>query len=101
MYLVIVYVPKNSVKVVKEGLFSFGCGQLGQYEHCCWSCEGIGQFRPLAKSLPAIGTIGALEKVEETRIEMIYSGNDIVGLKKKIKECHPYEEPAYAVVKME
>ena len=63
MYKICVYVPEKHVETVKRALFDAGAGRIGNYDSCCWQTDGIGQFRPLAGSNPAIGSQNVVEQV--------------------------------------
>jgi len=63
---------------------------------------GTGQFRPNAGANPNIGTVGGLEYVQETKVEMICVGKEVMEKAvQKLKEAHPYEVVPYQVFKME
>jgi hypothetical protein len=97
MYKICVYVPENSVETVKQALFDAGAGRIGNYDSCCWQTEGVGQFRPLSGSNPAIGTLDLVEHVAEIKIELVCEGELVEGAVRAMKAAHPYEEPAYDV----
>ncbi len=101
MYKIGVYVPDNSVERVKSALFDAGAGRIGNYDSCCWQTKGAGQFRPLANSNPAIGKQNQIEQVDETRIELVCDDAVIKDVITALRENHPYEEPAFDVVKLE
>ena len=48
-----------------------GAGNIGDYSHCSFATAGTGQFKPLAGAHPTIGEVGRLERVAETRLEMV------------------------------
>ncbi|WP_232505592.1 NGG1p interacting factor NIF3 [Legionella clemsonensis] len=95
------YVPKSHLEQVKQAVFTAGAGRQGDYEYCCWQCLGQGQFKPLAGANPAVGTINTLTVVPEYKVEMICSANCIDKVVQALKFTHPYEEPAYEVVRLE
>lgn len=97
MYQLVFYVPTEDAEAVKQAVFAAGAGRLGNYEHCCWQVEGVGQFRPLAGANPAIGELDQLEKVPELRVEMICEDADVKAVVEAFKKAHPYEEPAFSV----
>ena len=101
MYKICVYVPENSVEKVKQALFDAGAGRMGNYDCCCWQSTGIGQFRPLHNSKPAIGTLNTLEHVVETKIELLCADELVKQAVIAIRQSHPYEEPAYDVWRLE
>ena len=101
MYTLFFYVPDSHLEVVKEAVFAAGAGAIGDYQHCCWQVLGQGQFQPLAGSQPFIGQQGQLEKVAEWRVELVVAKACIHAVVAALKAAHPYEEPAYAVYRLE
>lgn len=95
------YVPDSHLEEVKNALFDIGVGRQGEYDQTCWQCSGQGQFRPLANSNPAIGLHEELTFVPEYKVEMLCSEELIEIAVKTLKDLHPYEEPAYNVIKLE
>jgi structural toxin protein (hemagglutinin/hemolysin) RtxA len=101
MYKITTYIPYDSLEKVKQAMFAQGGGKLGHYDCCAWQTRGQGQFRPLAQSNPAVGQKGKLEYIEEYLVEMICEDRFIKSVVKALKQAHPYEEPAYAVMHLE
>jgi len=97
MYKICVYVPENSVENVKQALFDAGAGRIGNYDSCCWQTDGIGQFRPLENSNPAIGSLNEVEQVREVKIELVCEDNLVKAAVQAMRDSHPYEEPAFDV----
>jgi len=97
MYKLCVYVPENSVEKVKQALFDVGAGRIGNYDSCCWQTSGVGQFRPLEDSNPAIGSYNQIEQVSEVKIEMVCADELIKAAIQALRDNHPYEEPAFDV----
>jgi len=95
------YVPVSHLEVVKTAVFAAGGGRIGDYTSCSWQVMGEGQFMPVAGSQPFIGKIDQLELVEEYKVEMVVSEDRIVEAVAAMKAAHPYEEPAYHVIKTE
>ncbi len=100
MYRLNFYVPEKNLDEVKEALFSEGAGQIGNYKKCCWQTKGTGQFLPLKSSNPTIGQQGKVEQVTEYKVEMVCRGEILSRVVKALLTVHPYEEPAYDVVKI-
>ncbi|MCK5394877.1 MAG: YqfO family protein [Gammaproteobacteria bacterium] len=100
MYKLCVYVPENSVEKVKQALFDAGAGRIGNYDSCCWQTDGIGQFRPLENSNPAIGSIDQIEQVREVKIELVCADDLIKIAIQAMRHSHPYEEPAFDIWKL-
>lgn len=101
MYQLSFYVPVDHAEKVKAALFAKGAGKLGSYDCCAWQTLGVGQFRPLSGSDPFIGKEGNIEKVPEYKVEMICEDAVVQDVIAELKRVHPYEEPAYTVVKMD
>lgn len=101
MYKFIFFVPKASCEQVKSAVFQAGAGKIGNYSHCSWQVLGKGQFQPNEGATPAIGSVFKLEEVEEYRVEMVCADHKMVEVVKAMKQAHPYEEPAYEVIRLE
>jgi len=101
MYFMYVYIPETHLDSVKDALFSKGAGKLGKYAKCCWQVKGDGQFLPLDGSDPHIGQQGQIETVEEYRVELVFEEKYKDAILKALKESHPYEEPAFGIIKLE
>lgn len=95
------YVPERDLERVKQSLFDVGAGKQGNYEHCCWQCLGQGQFKPLPGSHPTIGAVKTVSYVPEYKVEILCSSDCIDEAVKVLKKNHPYEEPAFEVVRLE
>lgn len=101
MYKFIFFVPDSHVETVKEAIFNAGGGKIGEYSHCAWQILGQGQFKPLAGSNPYSGTVDELKKVPEWRVELVVADKFIQDVVNAMKTAHPYEVPAYDVIKLE
>ena len=101
MYKISFYVPEDYIEQVKTALFDAGAGRIGDYSHCAWQTKGMGQFMPLQGSDAFIGEINSLEKVAEYKVEMICSEAHIHAAIAALKNSHPYETPAYQVIRCE
>ena len=100
MYKICFYVPKSRLEAVKEALFLAGAGRIGNYDRCSWQCLGEGQFRPLRGSQPTLGQHNVVEIVAEYKLELVCSDEHIDDAIAALKASHPYEEPAFDVIKM-
>jgi hypothetical protein len=96
----VVFVPPDSLEVVRDSLFAAGAGRIGAYERCSWYTDGTGTFFGGAGTDPAIGDPGVEERVRELRLETVFPAerhDDIVGA---LRAAHPYEEPAFDVYEL-
>lgn len=97
------YVPTEHCETVKQAMFGAGAGRIetnGRYDHCAWQTKGMGQFRPLAGSQPAIGELMIDECVEEYKVEMLLQHSCLSDVVVAMKQAHPYEQPAYSVTEV-
>ncbi|MEJ8277897.1 Nif3-like dinuclear metal center hexameric protein [Pseudonocardia sp. DW16-2] len=98
---IVTFVPVGpSIGAVHAALAEAGAGAIGNYSHCSFATAGTGQFLPLDGAEPAIGTVGRLERVAETRLEMVLPRarrRDVVAA---LRAAHPYEEPAFDLLEM-
>jgi len=100
MHKLTYYVPESHLAATKAAVFSAGAGRVGAYDCCCWQVRGTGQFRPLAGSRPFLGREGELEEVPEFRVEMVCADEHVARVVTALKAAHPYQEPAYDVVRL-
>jgi hypothetical protein len=89
------YIPEDHAESVKQAVFAAGAGKLGNYDYCCWTTAGKGQFKPCAGSNPFIGQQDTVEYVTELKIEIICAAEYIEAVIEALKKAHPYETPAY------
>jgi len=101
MYKLCYFVPETHLEQTKRALFDIGAGKIGDYDSCAWQCEGQGQFRPLAGSDPFLGNQGELEIVNEFKVELVCEDDLIRPALSALRQAHPYEEPAYEVIRLE
>ncbi|WP_339806664.1 NGG1p interacting factor NIF3 [uncultured Marinobacter sp.] len=101
MFKLVYFVPETHLEQTKVAVFDAGGGRIGNYDRCAWQCSGQGQFRPLADSDPFLGKQGELEVVAEYRVELVCGDQCISAVVEALKQAHPYEEPAYDVVRLE
>ncbi|QRN03955.1 NGG1p interacting factor NIF3 [Legionella sp. MW5194] len=95
------YVPESHLQAVKQALFDAGAGKLGNYDQTCWQTLGQGQFRPLQGANPALGEPLELNYVTEVKVEMLCEERRLRDAITALKQAHPYEEPAYDIVRLE
>lgn len=100
-YKLVIHSPLTHSETIRNALGEVGAGKVGNYNFCSFSYYGIGRFRGNEKSKPAIGVAGELQEVQEESIEIVMEGNILRLAIQKLKEVHPYEEPAYEVYKLE
>jgi dinuclear metal center YbgI/SA1388 family protein len=97
----VVFVPAENAEAVQSAMFAAGAGQIGDYSQCSWSVHGTGQFLPGDGATPAIGTVGAVERVAEVRMEMVAPASRRAAVHAALRTAHPYEEPAFDILAMQ
>jgi dinuclear metal center YbgI/SA1388 family protein len=93
----VIYVPSENAAAVQAAVFDAGAGHIGDYSHCSWSVSGIGQFLPHEGASPAVGSVGALERVPEDRFEVVAPARTRAAVLAAMRAAHPYEEPAFDI----
>ena len=101
MYKISVFIPETHLDAVKSAMFEAGAGRIGDYDSCCWQVLGRGQFRPLPGSNPHLGQHGELETVAEYRVELVVDDEHARAAVTALKAAHPFEEPAYDLIRVE
>jgi hypothetical protein len=91
----VVFAPVGAAKALHEALARAGAGEIGRYDRCAFMTRGEGLFRPRAGSRPKVGRRGRLERVPETRLEMIADEKNVAAVVAALRAAHPYEEPAF------
>ncbi len=91
---IFVTIPVEDVERVRDAVCSAGAGVIGDYDYCTSSVKSIGTFRPNEKANPYLGIKNKLEFVEEEKLEFICDVKNVKQVIKKLREVHPYEEPA-------
>lgn len=90
-----VTIPVGYTDKIREAICKEGAGQIyTNYTECSIVTKCIGTFRPNDAANPFIGEANKLEVIDEEKLEVIC---DIKLAKKvitKLREVHPYEEPA-------
>ena len=83
---------------MREALTEAGAGAIGDYDSCSFNVQGVGTFRALEGANPTIGELHKLERVEETRVEVILRREIAGRVVSAMLQAHPYEEVAHDLV---
>ncbi|GAA3076279.1 Nif3-like dinuclear metal center hexameric protein [Pseudonocardia yunnanensis] len=98
---IVTFIPVGpAITEVHEALSAAGAGLVGNYSHCSFATAGTGQFRPLEGAQPTIGSVGKLERVAETKLEMVLPRSRRATVVAALRASHPYEEPAFDVLEL-
>ena len=95
---IVVTIPVENIDEVRNAICKLGAGVIGNCTYCSTSTRCIGTFIPNDKANPYIGENNKLEFVEEEKLEVVCDVNNIKKVISKLKEIHPYEEPAIDII---
>lgn len=91
---IFVTIPLENVSDVRNAVCEAGAGIIGDYSYCTSSTKSIGTFMPNDEANPCIGEKNNLEFVEEEKLEFVCDIDKVKKVISKLREVHPYEEPA-------
>lgn len=94
---VVTFVPADAADAVRRALSAAGAGRIGAYCECSFEITGTGTFHGDEGTKPAVGRAGALERVEEVRLEMVCGAREVAPAIAALRSAHPYEEPPIEV----
>lgn len=95
---IVVMIPRNCADNLRALMCASGAGVIGNYTDCSVSTKVIGTFKPNMKANPTIGKKEKLEKVKETKLEIICNVEKVKEVLKIIKKNHPYETPGIDII---
>ena len=95
---IIVTVPPENTDEVRNAICDEGAGVIGDYTHCSMITKCIGTFKPTDEANPYIGEKNKLEFIEEDKLEVMCDINIVKRVLKRLREVHPYEEPAIDII---
>jgi dinuclear metal center YbgI/SA1388 family protein len=96
----VVFVPQSDADRLLGALSIAGAGEIGDYSRCAWTSSGIGTFVPGPGAAPALGAVGSIVQVAETRLEMVLHRRLRNRVIAALRSAHPYEEPAFDVLEL-
>ena len=95
---IIVTIPVENVAEVRNAVCEAGAGIIGNYTYCSMSTKCTGTFKPTDNANPYIGEKNKIEFVEEEKLEVVCDANNVKNVLSKLREVHPYEEPAIDII---
>ncbi len=95
---IVVTIPVDNVDEVRNAICNEGAGVIGNYTHCSMSTKCVGTFKPNDSANPYIGEKNKLEFVEEEKLEVVCDIDKVKNVISKLREVHPYEEPAIDII---
>lgn len=96
--LITVTVPTEKAEELGKAICDAGAGVIGNYTYCTSNTITKGTFITNKQSNPYIGEKEKLEIVEEEKIETVCDVKILKQVLKRLREVHPYEEPAINII---
>jgi len=100
-YRVTVFVPPAQLEELLASITSVLPPNDGKYsEVFWWSAPGTEQFRPLAGSNPASGSIGEMSRMDSIELKFLLPRNEELlnqVVEEGIRPAHPWEAPVITV----
>jgi len=104
--MIVTSATEESLQSVLDAIASAGGGEINHYTHCSFTVSGYGSFtvsgygtfRPGAGADPHVGTVGAINRVPEIRVETFCERDKAKGVVQAIRAAHPYEEPVIYLI---
>jgi dinuclear metal center YbgI/SA1388 family protein len=91
----VTFCPPEATAKVLDAVAAAGGGVIGEYSHCSFRVRGTGTFLPSQRAAPVVGERGALNDVDEDRLEMVVPRERAERAVSALLDAHPYEEVAY------
>ncbi len=101
LYKLQLFVPHDSLEVVKSAIFQSGAGFIGNYSECSFATEGTGTFTPMEGANPAEGKVGEPYSSSELKLEVIVPAWKKSAVEQAFNQAHPYEEVAHEWIRIE
>lgn len=101
MYKLSCFIPIDHTEKVSKAIFEAGAGNVGNYDSCSFSSEGIGSFKGNDAANPFVGEINKIHFEPEKKIEVIVPAHKLHNVINALLQSHPYEEPAYDILVLE
>lgn len=95
---IFVTIPIENVEEVRNAVCAAGAGIIGNYSFCTSSTKSVGTFMPNDNANPYIGENNKLEFVEEEKLEFVCDIDKVKTIISKLRQVHPYEEPAIDII---
>ena len=93
----VTFIPVKHLNPVREAVFNAGTGNIGNYDSCGFTAEGLGSFRGNENTNPFVGKKGEIHIEKEARFETIFPGYLQGRVIAALLKSHPYEEVAYDI----
>lgn len=97
----ITYTIPENVEKLRNALFDAGAGNIGNYDNCSFSSQGLGTYHGNESSSPVIGIPGEFVEAKEIKIEVTFEKHLESKILKALFSHHVYEEVAYEIYNLQ
>jgi len=101
LFKIVTFVPEMHASSVRNALCEAGAGRIGNYDSCSYNTMGYGTFRANDKANPFVGEKNKIHTENEVRMELIFLSHLKSDIISALYKTHPYEEPAFDIIKLE
>ncbi len=91
----VVFVPLGYEDRLRQAICDDLVGVIGAYSQCSFAAQGEGTFFPAAGAHPFLGETSRLNRVPESRLEIILPESRLPISIARLRASHPYEDPAF------
>lgn len=95
------YVPEADADSLRLALADAGAGEIGNYDFCSYTVNGIGRFRAKSGANPYVGEIGEIHSENEECVQVVLPAWRRGAVERALLQTHPYEEPAYEFITLD
>ncbi|WP_339836374.1 Nif3-like dinuclear metal center hexameric protein [uncultured Flavobacterium sp.] len=97
----VTYTVSDNAEKLRNSLFDAGAGNIGNYEDCSFSSQGIGTYMGNENSNPEVGSRFEFVEAKEIKIEVTFEKHLQSKIIKALFSNHVYEEVAYEIYNIE
>ncbi|OIQ16255.1 MAG: Nif3-like dinuclear metal center hexameric protein [Flavobacterium sp. MedPE-SWcel] len=101
IHKLVTFTTPENVLELRNALFNAGAGNIGNYENCSFSSQGLGTYQGTNDSNPVIGSAGEFVEGNEIKLEVTFEKHLEGKILKTLFDNHVYEEVAYEIYKLE
>ena len=101
IYKLVTYTIPENVDKLRNALFDAGAGNIGNYENCSFSSQGLGTYQGNQDSNPTVGQPGEFVEDKEIKIEVTFEKHLESKILKALFNNHVYEEVAYEIYSLQ
>ena len=101
IYKLVTYTIPENLEKLRNALFDAGAGNIGNYENCSFSSQGLGTYQGNEDSNPEIGEPGEFVEAQEIKLEVTFEKHLEPKILRALFKNHVYEEVAYEIYSLQ